>query len=158
MQTVFTVNMNQSKLYEIKNLQRLIMKLILIALFLQSCAIVHHVQVGEVRHKKNYQRIPFDIKVSETGFSVKEAADVVDAISGDSKASELADIIAMFQVGPTTGKPIYNPKYADKIAKSIYKKCPTGDITGLLLVRETASYPVVSGEIVKVKGYCLIKK
>ena len=51
----------------------------------------------------------------------------------------------------------FNDKYADQLARDIYKRCPSGRITGLLAIREMNKYPVVSGEIIKVKGYCLIK-
>lgn len=137
------------------------MKLLLL-LLLQSCAFLHHAQVGEIRHKKNHVRMPFELKVSETGIDMNEVADVAGALSNGNDAAgsaqSLAEIVAMFQMGPTTGKPVYNEKYADKLAKAIYQKCPSGDITGLVLIREMASYPVVSGEIVKIKGYCLQKK
>lgn len=46
------------------------MKLIFL-LLLQSCAFLHHVQVGEIRHKKDHDRMPFEIKVSETGVDMK---------------------------------------------------------------------------------------
>lgn len=137
------------------------MKLIFL-LLLQSCAFLHHAQLGEIRHKKNHVRMPFEIKVSETGVDMKEAADLAGALSNGNDAAgtakEIADIVSMFQMGPRTGKPVYNEKYADGIAKAIYQKCPSGEITGLVMIREMASYPVVSGEIIKVKGYCLQKK
>ena len=137
------------------------MKLLLL-LLLQSCAFLHHAQVGEIRHKKNHVRMPFELKVSETGIDMKEAADVAGALSNGNDAAgsaqSLAEIVSMFQMGPRTGKPIYNEKYADKLARAIYQKCPSGDITGLVMIREMASYPVVSGEIIKIKGYCLQEK
>lgn len=137
------------------------MKLLPILFLLQSCAIIHHVQIGEIRHKKNHVKMPFELKVSETGFDVKEAGDLAQSLSGsseDTTAKKIADAIGMFQMGPRTGKPIYNDKYADNLAKAIYQKCPSGDITGLTMIREMASYPVVSGEIIKIKGYCLQRK
>lgn len=119
-------------------------------------------KVGEIRHKKDHVRMPFELKVSETGIDMKEVSNVAGALSNGndlgSSTKKFAKMISMFQMGPRTGKPIYNERYADKLAKAIYQKCPSGDITGLVLIRETASYPVVSGEIVKIKGYCLQKK
>jgi hypothetical protein len=117
------------------------------------------VQVGEIENRPNHVRLPFEIKVSETGIDIQQAGDLAKAMSGKSKsgdtAQKIADIIALFQMGPRTGKPIYNETYADNIAREIYQKCPSGDITGLVLIREMASYPVVSGEIIKIKGHCL---
>ena len=34
-------------------------------------------------------------------------------------------------------------------------ECPSGKLTGLMSVRESRKYPVISGEIVKVTGYCV---
>ena len=65
----------------------------------------------------------------------------------------MGDIIAL-QTGPKTGKPVFTEKYSDKIIHELRTECPSGRITGLTMVRETAEYPVVSGEIVKVVGYC----
>ena len=61
------------------------MKLLLL-LLLQSCAFLHHAQVGEIRHKKNHVRMPFELKVSETGIDMKEAADVAGALSNGNDA------------------------------------------------------------------------
>ena len=88
-----------------------------------------------------------------------EAAETAAAIaelsgkSGDT-FSTVGDIIALFQMGPKTGKPVFTPKYSDQIIHELRTTCPSGRITGLTMVRETADYPVVSGEIVKVVGYC----
>ena len=101
------------------------MKLIFL-LLLQSCAFLHHAQVGEIKYKKNHVRMPFEIKVSETGFDVQELGDIAGSLSNGNDAAgttkEIADIIGMFQMGPRTGKPTYNEKYADSIAKAIYQK------------------------------------
>ncbi len=137
------------------------MRFLPILLLLSSCAMIHHVQVGDVESKKGYVRMPFEMKVSETGVDFRQAGKVAQLVSNNkagNQIKEIADIIALFQMGPRTGKPIFNDKYADGLAISIYEKCPSGRITGLVLIRETASYPIVSGEIVKIKGHCLHKK
>jgi len=132
------------------------MKHFLFAIFLSSCAIKHHVQVGDIKRAPGKKLAPFEILLSETGFDVQQAGDLVSAVTKDQgRAQEIADMIAMFQIGPRTGAPVFNETYADVLPKLILKKCPTGKVTGLLLIRESNQYPVVSGEIVKVKGYCL---
>lgn len=137
------------------------MKLVLL-LLLQGCAFLHHAQVGEIRYKKDHVRMPFELKVSETGVDMNEIANLSGALSNGNDAAgsaqSVAEVVALFQMGPRTGKPTYNEKYADKLATEIYQKCPSGDITGLVMIREMASYPVISGEIIKIKGYCLQKK
>jgi hypothetical protein len=137
------------------------MKYLILLSLLSSCAVVHHVQVGDIESKRNYVRMPFEMKVSETGIDFQQAGNLTQALAKNqagNQVKQIADIIALFQMGPITGNPIFNEKYADGLAKSIYTKCPSGNITGLVMIRETAKYPVVSGEIMKIKGYCLQKK
>ena len=138
------------------------MKLLLL-LLLTSCAYVHHIQVGEIRRNPNYDEIPFEILVSQTGFNLQEAGAIAGAVIQDKNAGEniqaIAAIIGLFQMGPRTGEPVWtSDTYADKVYLGLYEKCPSGQITGLTSVREMNKYPVVSGEIVKVTGFCLKKK
>lgn len=126
-----------------------------------SCAQLHHIQVGEIISNPNYIQKPFDIKISETGINLNEAADVSKVFlnkNQQKEADDIAAIIGMFQMGPRTGNTVYVKDYAKNLIKLIYEKCPTGKVTGLVSIRETRKYPVVSGEIVKVTGYCLEKK
>jgi hypothetical protein len=67
-------------------------------------------------------------------------------------------LIGLFQMGPQTGNPVYSKDYARNLMQLIYEKCPSGKVTGLTSVRESRKYPVISGEIVKVTGFCLIRK
>ena len=139
------------------------MKTILLLTLLSSCAYVHHTQVGEIKYNPNYDAIPFEILVSQTGFNIQEAGAIGKAVLQDKNAGEnlqtIAAIISLFQMGPTTGNPVWtSDTYADKVYLGLYEKCPSGQITGLTSIREMNKYPVVSGEIVKVTGFCLKKK
>lgn len=126
-----------------------------------ACAQLHHVQIGEIVNNPNYTQKPFDIKISETGINLQEAADITKFVGnkdqGDT-AQSIANTIGLFQMGPLTGNPVYVKDYAKNLIQVIYEKCPSGRVTGLTSIRETRKYPVVSGEIVKVTGYCLIPK
>lgn len=99
--------------------------------------------------------------VSETGVSAEEIGAIAHN-AGRSAAAQnikfISDIVALFQMGPRTGKPVYNASYARNVIEMVYEKCPSGKITGLMSIRETRSYPVISGEIVKITGYCMLKK
>jgi hypothetical protein len=128
---------------------------------LSSCAILHHAQIGEIENPPGYEARPFDIKVSETGVNVQEAADVGKIFLKNKQkeeADKLAGLISLFQMGPRTGNGVYDRTYADEILKKIYEACPSGNVTGLMSIRETRKYPVISGEIVKITGYCLTKE
>ncbi|MBD65906.1 MAG: hypothetical protein CME62_11910 [Halobacteriovoraceae bacterium] len=128
----------------------------LIFILVSSCAIKHHVQVGDIAPMDSEKSKPFEVLLSETGVNLEQASDLITAATKDGgRAQEVQNIISMFQVGPRTGNPVFNEKYADVLPELILKECPSGKVTGLLMIRETNSYPVVSGEIVKVRGYCL---
>lgn len=136
----------------------------LILLFLAaSCAYVHHTQVGEIKSHPDFESIPFEVLVSETGFNIQEAGKIGAAVISDKNAGDnlkaVAAIISLFQMGPRTGEPVWSSDtYADKVFVGLYEKCPSGQITGLTSIREMNKYPVVSGEIVKITGFCLKKK
>ncbi|MBK9322943.1 MAG: hypothetical protein IPM97_08370 [Bdellovibrionaceae bacterium] len=130
-------------------------------LLLCSCAQLHHVQIGEVASHSGYVQKPFDIKISESGVNLGEAAEVSKILLNKDRqkdAEEIVGLIGLFQMGPITGNPVYVKDYAKNLIQLIYEKCPSGKVTGLMSVRESRKYPVVSGEIVKVTGYCLVRK
>lgn len=126
-----------------------------------GCAILYHVQVGTIDNRSGDAAIPFEILISETGVSTEEIGKLANAAnkagggSGDSAVGDAAAIISMFQVGPRTGNQVYNQRYAEKLVYEIHQKCPSGRVTGLTSIREMRKYPVISGEIVKVTGFCL---
>ncbi|MDP6330920.1 MAG: hypothetical protein QGF55_08685, partial [SAR324 cluster bacterium] len=99
----------------------------------------------------------FEIKVSETGFNLEEAGEIEAALGSDS-GKEVGDLLGMFQMGPRTGNPVYNERFAEDLLFLIKQKCPNGRVSGLTSVREQRRYPVISGEIVKVTGHCLRKR
>lgn len=124
-----------------------------------GCAVLHHAQIGDIDNREGKGKgQPFDIKVSETGFNLDEAASVAKAVARNSQASEdiesVRAIISLFQWGPRTGNPVFVEKYAEGILDLIYERCPSGKITGVMAIRESRKYPVIAGEIVKITGYC----
>ena len=127
--------------------------------FLTSgCVYLHHVQLGDIDNRKPGKMTPFDVKVSETGINLKEAEQIAGIFAGkqdQQNLKEIRQIISLFQMGPTTGNGVYNETYAQNILKVIYQQCKSGRITGINAIRETNKYPVVSGEIVRVTGYCI---
>ncbi len=134
-----------------------IIGLLALAFLSSSCAVLHHVQVGNIDNRATDVAIPFEILMSEMGVSTEEIGALANAASssGKSDAGNLAAIISLFQVGPKTGVQVYNERYAERLVYEIHQKCPTGRVTGLMSIREMRKYPVISGEIVKVTGYCL---
>lgn len=134
---------------------------LLVFIFGLGCSTLHSVQVGEIHSDPNLVSVPFEIKVSEIGIDLGEAksASAILMNERDSKrTNEALQFIQYFQMGPHTGAGVYSIKYVDHLENKIRQKCPSGFITGLMSIRETAEYPIVKGEIIKIKGYCLKKK
>jgi hypothetical protein len=123
-----------------------------------GCAVLHHVQVGQIDNRTAKSvAIPFEIMMSQTGISTEEISALAKAANsrnGDN-ASGAAAIVSLFQMGPRTGNLVYDEKYASRLVYEIHQKCPSGRVTGLMSIREMRKYPVISGEIVKVTGYCM---
>ncbi len=129
------------------------------AFLLSGCAQLHHVQMSEIDAREKFALVPFEIKVSEVGVDLNEAVHIQRSLFASSKeanaAGDIAAIVALFQLGPRTGAPVYSERYAEKMIFALHQQCPSGGITGVTSIRETRSYPVIKGEIVKIKGYCL---
>ncbi len=101
--------------------------------------------------------IPFEILMSESGVSTEEIglmAKATNSQAGDSLA-QAAALLSLFQMGPRTGVMTYNVRYAEKMIYEIHQKCPSGRVTALTSIREMRKYPAISGEIVKVTGFCM---
>ena len=122
---------------------------------------MHHISVADVDSETILKGRKFEIKVSETGFDLKEAKEISKLAIQSQKGKDTADgiegIISLFQMGPKTGNPILDDSYADSIFDKLKVKCPSMKISGLMAIRETADYPVISGEIVRITGFCLDK-
>ena len=127
-----------------------------LGLSLSGCAWLHHVSIGDIDNRSQ-SGSDFDIKVSETGVNIDELAEVAKVFAATSDAeniSEAQQYIQYFQMGPRTGNPVYNENYAYGLYDMLYKECPSGKISNLTVIRETNKYPVVSGEIIRIKGNC----
>jgi len=132
--------------------------IILFTFFISGCAVLHHVQISEIDSSIVLGGERFEIKVSEIGVSFKEATGVAKALTQSESTrkdlGKLQEYLSYFQMGPRTGQHVFNDDYADKVFSVLKGKCPSLNYSGLTLVRETRKYPVVSGEIVKIIGFC----
>jgi hypothetical protein len=122
-----------------------------------ACASLHSYQVDDIDSSEG-PITPFEVKVDDTGINLHQAFAVGESVVDEKSAKRLntaEDVIALFQVGPSTGNPTLNDTWADGLVASIRDRCPSGRVTGVTTVRETNHYPVVSGEIVAIRGYCI---
>jgi hypothetical protein len=124
-----------------------------------GCASAHHIQISDIDSTQGKLEA-FEIKLNATGISVSDAASVGKALSDSPatrrKVDDLETIVALTQMGPKTGDPTLSDDWADEAAHKLRARCPGGRITGLSTRRETMDYPVISGEIVTIKGYCIL--
>jgi len=131
---------------------------LLLSGFLQSCVYLHHVQIGDIDQRQKNSLERFEVMVSETGINLDEATAIAKRLAGTQKArdqmEQINSIVSMFQMGPRTGNLVFNETYAEPILELILSRCPSGRITGLTSLREMKKYPVISGEIVKITGWC----
>lgn len=126
---------------------------------LSGCASAHHIQISDIESTQGRLE-PFEIKLNATGISVSDAASVGKALSDSPatrrKVDDLEAIVALTQMGPKTGDPTLSDDWADEAAHRLRARCRDGRITGLSIRRETMDYPVISGEILTIKGYCIL--
>jgi len=124
---------------------------------LTACARLDHVQIGDIDQSQG-PLTPFTVQVSELGFNASGVAEI-GRISTKGQASQqfktVRNILALMNMGPRTGNPVYDDEYANKLMEYIYTECPTGKLTGLTSVREAKSIGPVSGEIVRISGFCI---
>ena len=130
----------------------------LTTLMLNGCVTLHHAQVGEVDSDIVLQGEYFEIMLSEVGVNVDEVVDFAQMFAGSKEGAEnleaIGELIKLFQMGPRTGNPVFYDDYSDQIFMKLSRTCPSGRISGLTAIRETADYSMISGEIVKLTGYC----
>lgn len=135
--------------------------LVILICLSSGCATLHHVQLGDVDNRENVTLKPIEIKVSETGINLNDAKAISKLVlsQNDSKNTNKAlEFIQYFQMGPHTGAGVYSIDYIKDIQTNLRSLCPSGYITGIMAIRETRKYPLISGEIVKIKAYCATLK
>lgn len=125
---------------------------------LAGCATLHSAQVGDVDSQTVLTGERFEIKLVELGVDIEEVGEIARDLSKYTKredeADTVVDLIKMANSGPSTGYPVFDVKYSDSLIDKLKSACPSGKVSGLTSVRETADYGLVSGEIVKLIGYC----
>jgi hypothetical protein len=145
-------------------MKAIIIQSILVLLFL-NCAALHQHHVGDIDNTVK-QKEKFIILRSQFGLAVGDANLLVTGANSSGAMSNndydsfqiIKTIFELSNMGPRTGARVFSDTYTDKLLDEIYKKCPSGNITELASTRETAVYPVISGEIIKITGYCVETK
>jgi len=132
-----------------------------IALFLvvalAGCARLDHFQMGTIDQTQG-ETHPVSVRLSETGIEAAAIAEVASRSAKGQTANQLGDlaaVLAMLNMGPRTGNPVYDDTYAEKIQDYLLVQCPSGKLTAIRAIREARSAGPVSGEIVGVEAECI---
>jgi len=124
----------------------------------QGCAVLHSAQVGDIDSQTVLNGKRFEIKMVEVGVDIDGTSDFASDIGGrygrEKETDAIGDGVKISNLGPTTGNPVFRVDYSDALIERIKWECPSGKVSGLMSVRETAKYGLVSGEYVTLVGYC----
>ncbi|MEH6347687.1 MAG: hypothetical protein V7785_21505 [Bermanella sp.] len=130
-----------------------------ILLLMTACARLDHVQISDIDQSQGSLK-PISVKVSEFAIELAVIADVGSRLATNhntqNSLKEIRDILALMNMGPRTGNPVFNDNYAENVLEQLYVQCPSGKITGLRSTREATTYGAVSGEIVRLNAFCII--
>jgi hypothetical protein len=122
-----------------------------------GCARLDHVQIGSIDQSQG-ELVPVSVRLSETGFDATAAAEIGRVASRGRTAEnfkQLRDILALINMGPRTGNPVFDDAYAQRLQEYLLVECPSGRLTGIRAIREAKTAGPVSGEIVGVDAYCI---
>ena len=120
-----------------------------ISVMMSGCAVLHSTQLGEIDSQAVLEGRRFEIRVGELGVDMEEMFD-----NGNEEEGDLGDLIALLNQGPRTGNPVFFDDYSDVMAIWLAQECPSGNITGLNVLRESVEFDSISSEDVRLVGYC----
>lgn len=124
---------------------------------LSGCASLYQVEIGDLDNTHGpLQRL--EVKGSETGVDVAQGASMAKMVTNSREVHQAANTIStvwqLISYGPRTGNVTFSDTYADDLPERLLAACPSHRLTGVTSIREANRYPVISGEIVRLIGYC----
>ncbi|MFC3679213.1 hypothetical protein [Bacterioplanoides pacificum] len=134
--------------------------LIFAAIAMAGCARLDSVQIGSIDQSQG-ALTPVSVRLSETGFDAAASAELGRQLSRGQTSQqwkEIRDILALVNMGPRTGNPVYDENYAEQLLSFLRNECPSGELTGIRAIREAKTAGPVSGEIVAVDAFCIAEK
>jgi hypothetical protein len=136
-------------------MQRLVLTPLLLFV---SCASLHSYQVGEIDSSRG-NLVPVELKQNSLGVNVSDATGIAKALTTNRDVRKGADTVndvwKFLTFGPKTGEVTFTDSYADEGLAGLLALCPTKRLTGINVIRETNKYPVISGEIVRLRAFCV---
>ncbi len=128
-------------------------------LMLSACAQIHHVQIGSIDNTAN--GIPIEVVVKTVGVDAAKVVRTAENISQfgkkKKKNNKASNIVAMFQMGPKTGAPIYDEVWGEKLMTELHLKCPTAKLKNIHSIRTATDYAGsgITQETVIIRALCI---
>lgn len=123
--------------------------LLAVAIGATGCLTPFHVSVGDIDNTHQDTMRHFSVEIVAGGLDE-------NAFVGYFSDS-LDSLLYAFSQGPRTGRPLRKSSIGGSLVEEIYKKCPSGRVTGLMTVRESKSFYFYRTETVRVSGYCILE-
>ena len=137
-----------------------VFSLLTIALAFGGCVRVHHIQVASF--DSTAQGFPVEVVIDSLGVDVAKIAKNIEKvnqlISRKKKPNNnVSNTIAMFQLGPKTGAPIYDKTWGEQLLNQLLEKCPSARLENIYTQRLSTDYgdAGVTREVNVVKATCL---
>ena len=131
-----------------------------LAIMQNSCAVLFKVQLSDIDGPAAKGHI-ISVKASETTVDLAEVASISKNLGRSTKSKGLGQAgegidtyLALFQMGPKTGAPVYNEFYVRSVTEDLVAQCKNGRLTNIISVREAREYPVIKGQIVRIDALC----
>ena len=132
---------------------------IALMLICSGCARLDHIQINDIDQSQGRLK-PISVQVSNTGFDaagvVDISRDLTQSLNAKEDLEDLALILTLINMGPSTGNPVYSDKYAENILALLQKQCSSNRITAIRNVREANAYGPISGEVVRIDADCIL--
>lgn len=125
---------------------------------LSACAVMHRSAIGEVLPEPGATESRVELGVDDIGVDhanlAKDVANVAKNTGNNNFAKGIEFFVWATTFSPRTGNPTTTDTWADQLAMRLQQHCPNGRVSGIQTLRESAEYPYVSGEIVRVRAIC----
>jgi hypothetical protein len=137
-----------------------LMVLTLCSAAMAGCVVLHRSSVGE-RLAHEGTSYPVDVAADQNSVNVRAVANLTAGVArntgaagGDTAAGIIELVGFLTSWSPETGYATDTDTWADTIPSMLKEQCGGGVVTGIQLLRETADYALVGGEVVRVRAIC----
>ena len=83
--------------------------------------------------------------------------ETITQYGSEKKNNTASNMVALFQSGPKTGAPIYDPHWGEDLLSQLYQQCPSGELKNIHSRRQSTDYgdTGVTQELVIIEAICV---